>query len=123
MASIIASQVAYAMQAQRAAGLARVARVFKLTFPTSTTTSYATGGVPLDKARLGCPRNITSLRVLGRSPGPTAENPSYEWNGDSVNPTLVAFETNTAGSPATEFDAATNYTQNGQVVFVEVEGY
>jgi len=71
----------------------------------------------------GCrPGELASLRVLGRTPIAGAENPSYEWNGSQSAPTLIAFETNTAGSPAVEFDTGTNYTQNGQNVFIEVEG-
>lgn len=122
MATIVAANVAYAQTAQYLRAPGRPVRQFKLTFPTTATTSYVAGGVPLDLGKLGCLRGVASLKVLGRTPNAGAENPSYEWNGNATTPTLVAFETNTAGSPAAEFDAATNYTQNGQIVFIEVEG-
>src|SRR5262245_39640988 len=122
MASIVASQVSYKLIAASPKAPGRVTRIFQLTFPTSTTTSYATGGVPLDLGKLGCLRGVLSIKVLGRTPTAGAENPVYEWNGSAMAPTLVAFETNTAGSPGAEFDNATNYTQNGQIVTIEVEG-
>lgn len=124
MPAITSSQVAYALVSSTISGPGRVKRVYTLTFPTSASTSYATGGVPLDLQKLGIRPggSVLSLRVLGRTPTSGNENPVYEWNGSATAPTLVAFETATAGSPAAQFDNATNYTQNGQVVTIEVEG-
>jgi hypothetical protein len=99
----------------------RVERYIKLTFSNNAANlDYPAGGIPLDKSKLGCPRGVASLVVLGRTPMTGAENPHYEWNGDTNAPKLVGYETTVAASPMAEathtFSAA-----NTQIIFIEVE--
>src|SRR4030095_10977549 len=109
MANIAAAGVTYAPAITGASQTAsiqapgRVERFIKLTFSNNAANLvYPTGGIPLDKAKMGCSRGVASLVVLGRTPQAGAENPHYEWNGDSVSPTLVGYETTVAGSPMAE---------------------
>jgi hypothetical protein len=125
MAAMTSADITYALQAQRLAGTGRVVRTFKLTFPTGgTNNQYVAGGIPLDKGKLGCPRFINSLKVLGHTPAGADKDPTWDWNGDTVNPTLVATRTGSVAAVrfTQQLAGDTAYGVNEQVVFVEVEG-
>lgn len=125
MAAMTSADVAYSQLAQFSVGNGRVKRAFALTFPTGAVNNqYPTGGIPLLPASLGCPKQLVSLKVVGRTPAGAALNPVYEWNGSQTAPTLVSFETGAAlDTPLDEQDATVAYAANSQVVYVEVEGY
>jgi hypothetical protein len=126
MAAITTAEIEYTQQEARMSGPGRVHRKFAIVFPQganqATNNTYPTGGVPLEKAKLGCPRNVTSLNVLGGAPTAGALNPLWLWNGNPTTPTLLAYETNTAGAPAAELDAATAFSADVTLV-VDVEGW
>src|SRR5215475_3477691 len=110
--------------AQEVAAPGRVRRQFKVTFP-ATNLDYSTGGVPLDRARMGDPRAIVAIKVMGRTPTAADTNPIYEWNGDQMSPKLVALVPGAAvaGTPLRELANAFSFVSNSQVLFVDVEGY
>jgi hypothetical protein len=123
MAAMTSADVIYSQQSAVMSGPGRVRRVIRLVFPTGNN-DYPAGGIPLDKVKLGCPRTVNSIRVLGRTPAAGDTNPVYEWNGDPTIPKLVAFE---GGSVAvdTPLKEATFTGIGGisQIVTIEVDGY
>lgn len=48
--------------------------------------TYPAGGVPISKAKLGCPTVISSLTVIGKGTS------GYEWSYDTLNEKLVAMQ-------------------------------
>jgi hypothetical protein len=48
--------------------------------------TYPAGGVPIDKAKLGCPNDIESLVVFDKGTS------GYEWSYDRTNEKLVAMQ-------------------------------
>lgn len=121
MAAITASNITYAQQTgstyARGAGSKRI---FTLSLGDGALT-YPTGGLPLTRAKLGCPNNVNFLSVVGYTPETGNNNPRWVWNGDSLSPTIIGYETNVAGSPAAEVDAA--YAPPATVLTVAVEGF
>jgi hypothetical protein len=103
----------------------RVTRSMVLTFPNNAANlTYPTGGIPLNKAALGCPRVLAALKVNGKTPVAGDANPVWMWNGSNTSPTLVGYETATAvDSPLKQLTAAQALTLNSEVLTVEVEGY
>ena len=101
----------------------RVRRQYKLTFPV-TNQDYPAGGIPLLKAVMGCRSVVLGLTVMGRTLSAGATNPMYEWNGDSVNPKLIALvQGGAAAGAAMQESALTGITVNSQNVFIDVDGY
>lgn len=63
MADIAASDVAYTMMTQRTLGDSRKSNRVKLVFGNGSLT-YPVGGIPLTKAKLGCPAVIESMNIV-----------------------------------------------------------
>lgn len=110
----------------RMTGPGRVMRQVKVTFPNNgTNNTYPTGGVPLEVGKLGFPRGVVSISVLGRTTQAAATNVYWEWNGDGNAPKLLGYEID--GSVATdtqpvELDNTDVLATNGAVLFLDVEG-
>lgn len=121
MAAIADANITYAQQpgSTYARGVG-TKRIFTLSFGDAALT-YPTGGLPLSKTRFGMPLNVNFLSVVGYTPETGNNNPRWVWNGSNSSPTIIGYETNTAGSPAAEVDAA--YAPPATVLTVEVEGF
>jgi hypothetical protein len=68
MAAFVAADVTYLMLNQRKTADSRNANRVRMTFGASTET-YATGGIPVSKGKLGCPTVIESMRIVDQSTG------------------------------------------------------
>lgn len=124
MASMTSADVTYVQQEARMSGPGRVTRRILLTFPNNgTNNQYVVGGIPLDKGKLGCPRNVSSLQVLGRTASAGETNPLYEWNGSTIAPTLIGLETGAAVNDRFHETDTGTFVTDSQVVVVDVEGY
>jgi len=128
MAAMTSADVSYAplvgtAVSSEVAAPGRVRRQIKLTFPV-TNQDYPAGGIPLLKEKLGCPRTLLGLTVMGRTLSAGATNPIYEWNGDTVAPKLIALvQGGAAAGAALQESALTAITLNSQNVVVDVDGY
>jgi hypothetical protein len=120
------NDVDYLQVNARLAGIGRTVRQVKVTFPNNgTNNTYPTGGVPIDKAKLGFPRGVSALTVLGRTTQAGATNVIWEWNGDGQSPKLLGYEVNAAGAgdeQPVELDNTDTLATNGAVLFLDVEG-
>jgi hypothetical protein len=120
------SDIDYQTVNRRLSGIGRVIYQVKVTFPNNATNNtYPLGGVPLEKAKLGFPRGVASISVLGRTTQAGATNVTWEWNGDGSSPKLLGYEINAAGAAdeqGVELDAADTLATNGAVLFLDVEG-
>jgi hypothetical protein len=120
------SDIDYLQVAARISAPGRVVRGFRVTFPNNATNNtYPAGGVPLDKAKMGSPRGVAALDVIGRTPQAGATNVFWQWNGDPQAPKLVGYEID--GSAATdtqqvELDAGDVLATNGAVLVLYLEG-
>ena len=93
MSALAASDVTYALQegtqfASPADPMYRA--VFKLTFGDGSLT-YPSGGIPLTKAKLGCPAKIVSLQIID---GANANGLAYKY--DYANEKLRIYNTTAA---------------------------
>jgi hypothetical protein len=125
MAAMTSADITYAQQSASVVVPGRTRRVLKLTFPTGgTNNQYVTGGIPLDKAKMGCPRGILTMKVLGHTPAGTDLDPIWDWNGNGTTPTMIATRVGSAAGLrlTQQLPADVAYGINEQNVFVEVEG-
>lgn len=120
MAALTANEISYEVTSRVNAAPGRIRRRVKITFPTGanegTNNQYVTGGIALDKGKLGCPSQVQSLDVIGRTPAAGALNPSWQWNGDAATPKLVAFTADAEVANTVAFTV-------DQILFCDVEGY
>lgn len=109
MANIAASDVTVTLLEQRKSA-DRVLNNVKLAFGDGALT-YAAGGVPITKAKLGCPNIIESLTIYDNGIS------IYAWSYDAVNEKLTAIEND--GTPA----QPTGVAIVAQVLKCEVMGW
>lgn len=84
MANIAATDITYTVVNQRRVQ-GKVCAKVKLVFGDGALT-YGAGGVPITKAKLGCPTIIESLTVFDKGTS------GYAWTYDSANEKLVAMQ-------------------------------
>jgi|SRR5215468_6640967 len=120
MAALTAAELQYDVLGRTVVAPGRQRRRMRITFPTGanagTNNQYVTGGIALDRQKLGCPYQVFQIDVLGRTPAAGALNPSWAWNGDGNAPKLVAYSADTEMANTVAFTAA-------QALTCEVEGY
>ena len=105
-------------------GNGRIRRTIGLVFPNSANTGYPAGGVTLLPRSMGLTVQVTSLRVVARTPFAGEFNPVWTWDGNTTTPKLVGYETAAAFDTALKEITNTDVlTQSSQVLIVEVEGY
>ena len=85
MANIAASDVTYTVKNLRRAGNSRVQNRIQLAFGDGALT-YPAGGIPLTKAKLGCPNTIESLHIVDQGTS------GYQFQFDSTNTKLVIIQ-------------------------------
>ena len=85
MADLAASDVTYTVVHQRIGENGRKNNVIKLTFGDSSLT-YPAAGVPLTKAKLGCPNVVEALNVFSKGTS------GYEWSYNYATEKLVAIQ-------------------------------
>jgi hypothetical protein len=126
MAALTAAELTFQTLDQSITTPGRVRRVIRITFPTGanegTNNQYVTGGIAIDRAKLGCRSQVLRLEVLGRMPAAGNLNPRWEWNGDTSAPKLVAYNCATAAAPDAEVANTVAFTVD-QVLTCDVEGY
>ena len=126
MAAITAAELSYSVAEEFIAAPGRVRRKVLVSFPTGanagTNNAYVPGGIPLALLSLDLRSRVQRLSVIGRTPVAGANNPRWEWNGDSLNPTLVAFANAGAAGPDTELTSAVTFA-SPQSLVCDVEGF
>lgn len=95
-----------------------------LTFGNGVITYTIAAGVPLDKAKLGCPTVLLRLDVLGRTETAAGTNYVWEWNKSQTAPALTGFEVRTGqAGPEGLTEIADTTAIVAQNIRVVVEGY
>jgi len=126
MAAITAAEISYAITEEFVSTPGRVRRKIVLSFPTGanagTNNAYVPGGLPLALLSLDMRSRLQRLVVIGRTPVAGANNPRWEWNGDSINPTLVGYANAGAAGPDTEL-TGTNTFATAQTIVCDAEGF
>jgi hypothetical protein len=119
MADIAAANVTYTITERQALPGVGTRNVVTVVFGDNTLT-YPTGGVPLDKQKLGCPNSLSKLVVVDQ--GANAKGFKFEWD-KANNKLLVLIEaavgTNT---PLAQHTNAT-FVPNPATLIVEAVGY
>lgn len=85
MANIAATDITYTVTHQRRGEDGRRRNIVTLAFGDASLT-YPSGGVPITKAKLGCPNTIESLTIFDKGTS------GYEWSYDRANEKLVALQ-------------------------------
>ncbi len=85
MANIAATDITLTLLTQRRSEDGRRVNVFTMAFGDGVLT-YPAGGVPITKAKLGCPNIIEQLTVFDKGTS------GYEWTYDRTNEKLVAMQ-------------------------------
>lgn len=119
MADIASSDVTYTETGRPRREGGRTVRQFTVAFGNGTLT-YPSGGVPLNKAKLGCPNVIERMLVTGPA---SANGFVYKW--DPVNEKLRIYQgdnDNAADAALIELVAATA-TPAAATLYVEVMGW
>jgi len=126
MAAITAAELTYSVAEEFVSAPGRVRRKVLVSFPTGanagTNNAYVPGGIPLALLSLDLRSRLQRFSVIGRTPVAGANNPRWEWNGDPINPTLVAFANAGAAGPDTELTGATTFA-SAQALVCDVEGF
>jgi hypothetical protein len=126
MADIASTDVTYTEVgvAKRVNPKGGTVRQLDLTFGDGALTYEQDTGVPLNKAKLGCPTEVTSLKVLGRTKTAAGTNYVWEWNKNTTSPALVGFEVRTGqAGPEGLTEIADDFAIAAQTIRVEVQGY
>lgn len=84
MGNIAATDLTYTVTHQRRGEDGRVKNIVTLAFGNASDT-YPAGGIPITKAKLGCPNTIESLTIFDKGTS------GYEWTYDRTNEKLVGF--------------------------------
>jgi hypothetical protein len=127
MADILATEVVYSHLGSQIAGVGRIRRAVRVTFPNAAGgTDYPAGGVPLTCNQLGFPKGVGNIQVAGRSVVAGDNNPNWLWNGDAAAPKLLAFGSRTITKQDAELSTAANdkvlVIATPQVLTLIVEG-
>jgi hypothetical protein len=101
MPSITAADITHTVEASAAVRGLGTERIVKLTFGAAGLT-YPTGGIPLDKAKMGCPTWVHSLSVEGAAAVAGDENYRFRWDGSNTAPKLVCFASDSASASVDE---------------------
>lgn len=93
MADILVTDVLYQHLGSRIAGVGRIQRAVRVTFPTNAgRLDYPAGGIPLTCNQLGFPKGVANIVVAARDVVVANANPTWIWNGDNAAPKLLGFE-------------------------------
>ncbi len=85
MGALAAGDVTYTMLKQRRLGDSRVFNQVQIAVGSGTET-YSTGGIPITKAKLGCPNVVESLIVVDKG------GSAYLYEYDIANEKLILFQ-------------------------------
>ena len=115
MADLVAADLTYTqIGSGEMSGSSKVRRRFAIT---TVAGEYPTGGLPLDKAKMGCPNSLDSLIVLEQDVG----DPLLKYIWDHSAGLLVCQEDDgTTGVPAEHANAT--FTSPAQLI-IEVVGW
>lgn len=121
MADLAAGDLTYTLQesTQSVDGSSNWKAVWKVVFGDGTLT-YPSGGVPLTKAKLGCPAHVKTLNIIDAS-----DATGLVVKLDYENLKLRLYEVDGAGTAddsLVELDAASD-APAAQTLYVEVSGY
>jgi len=114
MADLVAADLTYSKLSEEMTDGSRVKRRFAIT---TAAGEYPTGGLPLDKAKMGYPTVLESVIVLEGD----VSDPLLSYNWDRSAETLVCVEDDgTSGVPAEHANAT--FTSPDQLI-IEVSGW
>lgn len=113
MANIAASDVTHLVLKQRRNSGSQASNLVRLSFGNGALT-YPAGGIPLSKAKLGCPVTIESMHVVDK--GTSGYNFMYDQSAEK----LVMFRTDQVDTPEEEPSAV---AIAAQIVELELIGY
>lgn len=114
MADLVAADLTYTLLQEESLGNSRVKRRFAIT---TAAGEYPTGGLPLDKDKMGYPNIIESLIVLEQD----VADPLLSYSWDRSAETIVCIEDDgTSGVPAEHANAT--FTSPDQLI-IEVSGW
>lgn len=116
MANIAAGDVTYTVQNLRTLGNSLKANRVKLVFGDGALT-YAAGGVPVTKAKLGCPTTVQSLTVYDKGTS------GYQISYDGVNEKIVLIQGDNDGVADGPGNQPSTVAIAAQTIYVEVIGY
>lgn len=119
MADLAASNVTYTKQSERIGEGGLRESVFKLAFGDGALT-YPSGGLPVTKAKLGCPNHIKSLVIFDAG---AANGLVYKY--DFANSKIRMYEVDTTGDTdksLVELDAGSD-APAAATLYVEVKGW
>jgi len=126
MADILATDVTYTEVgvAKRVHPKGGTIRQFDVAFGDAALTYEQDTGIPLTKAKLGCPTVVERLEVIGRTKTAVGTNYVWEWNKSQTSPALVGFEVRTGqAGPEGLSEIADDLAIAAQTIRVEVQGY
>lgn len=120
MAQIAAAGVTYTLVSEQAGpSNPRPQRVFTISFGDGTA-EYTNGGIPLTKAKLGCPATITSLSFIGGVAG-AGNIPVYNYTAETIQ--LFRDGNITAATAAALTEMLTSAAVPATTLRVLVQGY
>ena len=93
MADLVAGDVTYTMVEKRNLGNSKKANLVQLAFGDGTDT-VPSGGIPLTKAKMGCPVTIESLKVVDQG------SSGYVFNYDASEEKLIVLQAGYDGTVA-----------------------
>lgn len=122
MAQIAASGVTYTLVSEFAGPSdPRPERIFTISFGDGTA-EYTNGGIPLTKAKLGCPETIQSLTIIGSAGGTAAGNIAvYNYTAATIR--LFQDANITAGAASHLTEMLTSAAVPATTLQVKVIGY
>lgn len=121
MADIVAGDLTYTLQGgtDQIGGDSRYEAVFKVVFGDGVDT-YPAGGVPLTKAKLGCPNALEECHLMDASDGD-----GYVYKYDAENEKIRIYQSNlddTTDGPLVEFTGASTVVA-ATTVYLKVRGW
>jgi len=122
MAQIAASDVTYAViegAAQACPSDPQMERAFTISFGNGTL-EYTNGGIPLTKAKLGCPANIQQLHIMDMA---STGGVVAKWNYTANTIRLYQDANVTAAAAASLTEMLTSAAVPATVLRVMVKGY
>jgi len=114
MADLVAADLTYTLLGEDSSNSGKVRRRFAIT---TAAGEYPTGGLPLDKNKMGYPTVLESLNVLEDDAGDVALQYLWDKSADTI---LVVEDDGTSGVPAEHANAT--FTSPDELV-IEVSGW
>lgn len=120
MAQIAASDVTYTMVSENASpSRPETERIFNVAFGDGALT-YTNGGIPITKAKLGCPATIRAFSIIGATGG-QGNIPVFNYTANTVQ--LYRDANVTAGAAAALTEMLTSAAVPATTLRVKVLGY